>query len=481
MNQSKPKQVPLNEVFSPRGVAVVGASVSARMSFAELVLMSLKEAEFPAIYPVNPNHKEILGLTCYANVKDIPGPVDYVVVSVPAGSILSLMDDCVVKGVKAIQFFTAGFSESGEQEGADLEAQMLEKAESSGMRIIGPNCIGMFVPKSRVANDIGVPLEPGPVAFVSQSGGFAYNMPCNSASRGLKFSKVVSYGNALDIDECELLEYLGDDPDTEIVAAYIEGVKNGAEFAKILKKTAAKKPVVVYKGGKTEAGQRAAFGHTASMINSIDVFQALCTQLNTIQVENLDEMIDVLVALRFTHPLPKGIKIALVGAGGGTSVLAGDEIENSGLKMPEFTQGTKEELKQVLPFAGSIFTNPLDTPNMTSPQAISDALAVLGKADEIEMVAYHFGYHPISKWGYGRFASKDYLQEIVDVMKDAVQKSKKPILMAVNPAINMQGMDEFLTVQQTFVDAGLPVYYSLRQLALATARVIAWNKNQTVV
>jgi len=477
-DRTNKKEITLDEIFAPRGIAVVGASAS-NIGFAELVVHSLKEAKFPAVYPVNPKYKEVLGLRCYSSLSDIPGIVDHVVVNIPAGKALALLDECAAKSVKSVHFFTAGFGESGYKERAELEKEMLNKAKAGGFRIIGPNCVGLFVPKNRVVNHFQTPLEPGPVAFISQSGGHAQNLPLFSASRGIRFSKVVSYGNALDVDENELLEYFSKDPETEIIAAYIEGVKDGKRFSKVLRKAAARKPVVIYKGGRTEAGRRAAFGHTASVVSSVAVFDALCRQMKAIQVYNIEEMIDILVALRFVNPLPKGTGVALIGAGGGPSVLAGDEMEKEGLNLPCFSLETQAELKQYLPVDGSIFINPLDTPNLTSPDAIATAMQILGKVPGIHMLVYHLGFHPIGSWGLGQFSSETFLRQVIDSMMDVIQTSGKPVLLALRPPEDLAGMEEFLVAQKAFVAAGLPVFHSLHRLARALKRVIVNSNSKT--
>ncbi len=468
------KQPSLEEIFSPRGVAVVGAS-SSEQGFASMVTLSFKKAGFPALYPVNPKYNEVLGLRCYPNIREIPGTVDHVIVSIPAESALALLDDCAAKGVKSVHFFTAGFSESGYEERAELERAMLAKAKAGGFRIIGPNCVGLFVPKSRLVNTVELPTEPGPIAFISQSGGHAHNLPFYASPRGLRFSKVVSYGNALDVDESELLQYLAHDAETEIIAAYIEGVRDGRRFMGALKEAASRKPVVIYKGGTTEAGKRAAHGHTASLTSSVAVFDALCRQMKTIQVEDMDAMIDVLVALRFTSPLPQGTGVALVGAGGGPSVLASDEMEKAGLKIPRFSAEVQAELQDFLPLAGSIFVNPVDAPTLTSPDAILATMRVLSKLADIHMLVYHMGFHPISRWGGGRFTSEAFLQPAVDALVQVQQESGKPVLLALFPPLDLGGMREFLAVQEAFVGAGLPVFHSLRQAARAMALVTAWK------
>jgi len=467
-------EVTLDEIFCPRGVAVVGVSAS-NLAFAEMVVHSLKEAGFPAIYPVNPKYGEVLGLRCYSSLLDIPGEVDHVIVNIPAGSALGLLDECAMKGVKSVHFFTAGFGETGEREKAELERDMLVKARAGGFRIIGPNCIGLYVPKSRLVNSFDVPLEPGPIGFISQSGGHAQNLPSYSSGRGLRFSKVVSYGNALDVNESELLDYFSEDPETEIIAAYIEGVKDGKRFLRALQRTAARKPVVIYKGGRTEAGRRAALGHTASLASSVAIFDGLCRQMKAILVDDVEEMIDVLTALRFVHRLPRENGVAVIGAGGGPSVLASDEMEREGLHVPRLPAEVQAELKQNLPVAGGIFINPLDTTNLIAPRAISVAMQVLGRVPDIHVLVYHLGFHPIGGWGLGRFSSESFLAPAVRVMEEAVRTTGKPVLLALRPPQGIAGMEEFLTAQEAFVKAGFPVFHSMRQLARALSRVIRWN------
>ncbi len=473
MNYRRPS---LDDVFSPRGVAVVGASPTGR-GFATGVLMSLKDAGFPAIYAVNRKYNEVLGIPCYPTVRDIPGVVDYVVVGIPAESALELLDDCAAKGVRAVQFFTAGFRESGLAEGAELEQAMLEKARKGGFRIIGPNCIGLFVPKSRLVNGNGVPLEPGPIAFMSQSGGHASFFPADGGPRGLRFSKVISYGNGLDIDDSELFRYFASDPETEYIAAYIEGARNGPEFKAALKEAASKKPVVIYKGGTTEAGLRAARGHTASLTSSVDVFKALCRQVGAIQVDDTDELLDMLVALRFATPHPKCTGVALVGAGGGPSVLASDEIDKAGLRMPAMSPETREKLLKFLPMAGSILDNPIDAPTLSTPEAIGPTLHVLSQLPEVDILIYHLGFHPIGSLGMGRFSAPDFLEPTIDAMKKVWQESGKPIVLALRPGLSVEAMKEFLVTQEAFVNAGFPVFHTLRQAAVAMSRLVSWNSS----
>jgi acyl-CoA synthetase (NDP forming) len=465
--------VTLDEVFNPQSVAIVGASPEA-LSFATFAVISLKEAGFPAIYPVNPNHREAYGLPCFPSVSAIPGPVDHVVVCIPAEKSLDLLDDCAAKHVKSVHFFSAGFSESGEKARADLEMQMLGKARAGGFRIIGPNCTGLFVPRARFALATRMPMAPGGIAFMSQSGGHSQDLPLHAGPRGLTFSKVISYGNALDIDECELLEYFAADPETKIIAIYIEGVREGYRFRSILEKAAANKPVVIYKGGITEAGLRTTMSHTASMTSSVRVFEALCRQANAIQVTDVQEMIDVLVALCFATPYPRGRNMAVLGVGGGPSVEAGDHMEAAGLQLPRFSEAVGQELKGFLPGDGAIFTNPLDATSLVFPEAIYRTVKVLGKSPDIDMIMYHMGFHPVTRWGTGLISSDMFLRPAVDALNRAHEESKKPVMLALGPASDMLAMEEFLKVQSAFVGAGLPVFRSIEKAALAMARTVAW-------
>jgi len=466
----------LDEVFNPRSVALVGVSAENWMTYAAFALMSLKAAGFPTIYPVNPKYKEVFGLPCYPSVSAIPGPVDHVIVCIPAEKTLPLLDDCARKGVMSVHFFTAGFRESGEQNGADLEQAMLRKAKEGGFRIIGPNCTGLYVPKARFTTATRLPMTPGPVAFMSQSGGHSQDMPLHAGPRGITFSKVISYGNALDINECELLSYFAEDHESEIIAIYIEGVRDGLCFRNILEKTAGKKPVVIYKGGISDAGMRATMSHTASLTSSVRVFEALCRQVNAIQVHDIQEMIDVLVALTFARPYPAGCGIAVAGQGGGPSVQASDQMEMAGLHFPSLSQEIRRALAKFLPSAGAIFSNPLDATNLVLPDIICKTMKVLGGSPDIHMMLYHMGFHPVTRWGEGRFSSEFFLKPATEALREAHDETKKPVLLALGPSSDLVGAEELLKVQEAFVNAGLPVFHALDKAALAMARVAAWQK-----
>jgi len=478
---SKASSFTLDEIFHPRSVAIVGASPDNLMSFAGWAMGSLKSAGFPAIYPVNPRHSEAFGLTCYPSVSAIPGPVDHVIVCIPAEKSMDVLDDCARKGVMSVHFFTAGFSESGEKSRAELERAMLQKARDGGFRIIGPNCTGLFVPEIRLTTSSRMPMQPGHIAFMSQSGGHSQDMPLHAGPRGLRFSKVISYGNALDVDECELLEYFTTDEQTNIIAIYIEGVREGNRFRSVLENACAVKPVVIYKGGTTEAGLRTAMSHTASMTSSVKAFRALCRQANAIQVDDIQELIDALVALSFARPYPLGKGIAVVGVGGGPSVEAGDRMETVGLELAALTPDVQAQLKSLLPNDGGIFTNPLDATNLIYPDVIYNTLKVIGGSPRIDMIMYHMGFHPVTRWGEGIYSSEFFLGPASEALHKSHGEINKPVLMALGQASDMVGMEEMLKVQAAFVGVGLPVFRSIEKGGLAMARVEAWRRRFAAV
>ena len=246
----------LESLFSPASIALVGVSPNpSDMSYCWF-FDPLLEFEFEGrIYPVNPKGGKICGLEFYPSIEAIPGPIDHVISCIPAPLTPQLMEHCVAKEVKLVTLFTAGFSETGEVDKMSLEDSLIQIARRGGVRVLGPNCMGIYCPRSRISFCSGFPKESGTAGFISQSGGNAFNFVDIGAARGLRFSKVISYGNACDLDETEFLQYLAHDPETEIIAIYIEGVKDGRRFITGLREAVAAKPVIVFKGGKTETGK----------------------------------------------------------------------------------------------------------------------------------------------------------------------------------------------------------------------------------
>jgi acyl-CoA synthetase (NDP forming) len=335
---------PVEEVLHARSVAIVGATPMGNWGGGGF-LAGLVNYDFKGkIYPVNPKYTEAMGLKVYPTLMDIPEQVDYVISCVPARMVLEILEQAVQKGAKTAHLFTARLAETGRAEGIETERKILELSRKSGMRLIGPNCMGIYNPAGGIAFHGDFPKECGPVGLVSQSGMLAREIVKASPLRGVYFSKVFSYGNAIDLNESDFLGYLADDPDTTVILCYIEGAKDGPRFLKTLKHATARKPVVILKGGRGQAGSRATASHTASLAGSSRTWEALVAQTGAIMADSVEELIDLAASFRFLPPV-KGLRVGVAGGAGGSSVLAADGCERAGLDVVPLSDAFRQELK----------------------------------------------------------------------------------------------------------------------------------------
>jgi acyl-CoA synthetase (NDP forming) len=332
----------LEEIFHPRSIAVVGASGGGRGG--QFVQPLLELGYKGKIYPVNPKYSEILGMKAYPTIRDIPEPVDFVISVVPAREVLTMIEDAAQKGVKGIHLFTARFSETGRPQAALLEQEILKLAKRLGIRLIGPNCMGVYYPAEGISFEDDFPKESGPIGLASQSGNVAGDIIHNAERRGVYFSKAISYGNAIDLNESDYLEYFAQDKETRIILMYIEGVKDGERFFNVLRQTTPLKPVIIVKGGKGQAGTRATSSHTASLAGSMQIWQAMVVQAGAVSVETPDELIDLAASFRFLPPI-RGKRVGVAGGAGGASVIAADECEKAGLEVIPLPLEFREEMK----------------------------------------------------------------------------------------------------------------------------------------
>ena len=349
----------LEEILHPKSVAVVGASGNPS-SWGYAYTSHLVEYGYRGkIYPVNPNYTDILDIRTYPRLGDVPGSVDYVISCIPAGQVLSLLEDSSQKGVKAVHLYTARFSETGRKEAAELEQEILKQARKLGIRLIGPNCMGVYYPREGLSFGYNLPKEAGSVGMASQTGGGASSFVHLAGMRGVRFSKAISYGNALDFNECDYLEYFAQDPETEIILMYVEGTRDGRRFLDSLRRVAATKPVVILKGGRGKSGTRVVASHTASLGGSMQTWEALVAQAGAIPVKNFDEMVDIAVSFCFLPPI-RGSRVGVVGGGGGPSVLSADECEEAGLDVIPLPPEIREEMKSRGVAAWDWIGNPMD-------------------------------------------------------------------------------------------------------------------------
>jgi len=350
--------LPAQALFEPESVAVVGVPRSPRPG--QLFLRALLKPGYRGrIYPVNPNAQEILGLRCYPSVTSLPEAVDLAIVVVPTALAAPIVRECAEKGVKAAILFTAGFSELGTKEGRERGAELMAAVRSGQLRLVGPNCMGVYVPKSGLGSFPDMPSEQGPIAFVSQSGSLCNRLVWSGGERGLAFSKVISVGNQADLETSDFLDYLAEDPETEIIAAYIEGAKDGRRLWRALTAAGRRKHLVVWKVGRTRTGARAANSHTGALAGEAEVWSGMLRQAGAIQVRDLDELLDILVALRHLGR-PTGGQMAIVTGPGGPAVSAADACEEAGLELADLAEETKARLRGVVPSAGTSVRNPVD-------------------------------------------------------------------------------------------------------------------------
>jgi len=463
------RQHNLDFLFHPNSLALVGITTAETWHWTLTFLEGLLEIGFDRpLYLVNPKGGEIKGHKVYTSLKDVPGNIDYAIGLVNAQIAPKLVEECAEKGVKAIHFCTAGFSETGEEERVKLESELVEIARKKGIRILGPNCMGIYCPQSRLSFSPAFPKESGPVGVISQSGGNSIFLVRQAALRGVRFSKVISYGNACDINENDLLEYLANDAETKIIALYIEGIKDGIRFRKAMEEATKEKTVVLLKGGATEGGARAAAGHTAALSGSRTTWDALCKQLGIISVSSIEEMIDVLVTLLFL-PLPRGRNAVLFGAGGGASVLIADEFESRGLRVPPLPPELIAQIREFTPIAGNILRNPVDySQAMTNLEGVIKTFGILSKWDGADFI--------VSFVRTGQFTtsriSEDHLNLLMSRFSIKQGLLPKPVAMVLEPSILPNEAEAILAAIRGCISSGLPVYYSFAAAANAINLVL---------
>jgi acyl-CoA synthetase (NDP forming) len=372
----------LEEVLHPRSIAVVGASDEGRGSqfFGCLVDFGFKGE----LYPVNPKYTEVMKIKAYPTVKDIPGPVDFVISAAPAPQMPQIMRDCAQKGVKGIHLFTARFSETGREDAAELEREVLRIAKEGGVRIIGPNCMGVYYPKMGMAFQPQFPKVSGSIAFASQSGQAAGEIINKTTQRGAFFNKAISYGNAIDFNEVDFLEYFAADPEAKVIMMYIEGPKNGSRFFNMLREVTKTKPVVIIKGGRGQAGTRATASHTASLAGAIEVWNAMISQAGAVSASSIDELVDLAVSFHFLPPIT-GRRVGVVAGAGGATVLAADQCEEAGLDVVPLPQEIRDELRSQGIQIWDWISNPADF-------SINMGAEAFGPMDLLKMMVKHPGF-----------------------------------------------------------------------------------------
>lgn len=373
----------LRPFFKPNAIAVVGASRDPGSIGYRTLKAVIDNGYGQPIFPVNPKTDQILGLKTYPSVKELPQQVDLALLIVPRDSVLKVVDDCAVRGVRALVVITAGFAEV--RGGADLQRQLVEKVRGYGMRLIGPNCLGILNADPAVSlNASFSPVfpPPGRVGMSSQSGALGLAVLAAAKRLNLGFSTFVSVGNKADVSGNDLLQYWEEDPNTDVILLYLESFGNPRRFAHIARRVSGRKPIVAIKGGRGASGARAASSHTAALAAKDTAVDALFAQTGVIRVDTLEEMFH-LASMLGSQPLPQGNRVGIITNAGGPGILCADACEVGGLIIPELSAETQSKLSAFLPTTASL-GNPVDMIASASPEHYRRAVETMLAAPEID-------------------------------------------------------------------------------------------------
>ena len=376
----------IDDIFHSKSLAVYG--VSRKGGLGNILLQGFIDQKFPKIFIINPKITEpnvnIMGISVFSDLKSIGEPVDLVIISTHPKFVRDIVIECGENGVKTIIIFSAGFGEKNE-EGKNAEKELLKIARKYKMRLIGPNCMGFYCPSSGLSFFPALPTESGSLGFISQSGSIANLLAFVSMMKGIHFSKAISYGNGIDLNFNDFLEYLGEDPETKLIACYMEGLDDGKRFINLVKKI--KKPIIIWKAGITPAGSRAAQSHTGSICGNNMLWNNVFNRYGIFRIYNLEQMVSMIQA--FINPIPvKDCRVAILSGPGGPAVSAADACQMENLKLAELTNATKMKLQEVIPEFGSSISNPIDLSLQVQfdPMLEKNAYEIVGMDPQVDMI-----------------------------------------------------------------------------------------------
>lgn len=458
----------VHSFFFPRSIAVVGVPREGYRFGGLSFLKKLLAAGYPgALYPINPNADEILGVKAYPDLRALPQVPDLAIVSVAAERVLPVLGECAGIGLTHIHILTSGFKELGTPEGADLERRLGEISREAGLMVIGPNCMGPYCPASRLTAWGAIPGMSGPLGIISQSGGITQRLTEYALSLGVGVDKAVSFGNAAVLDECDFLEFMGGQRGIRVIAMYLEGVQDGRRFFRLTREVSREKPIIIFKGGETEAGASTAASHTGALAGERRIWEAMFRQTGAVAVRSMDEWADAILAFA-RLAAPPGGGVFLIGGGGGNSVAHGDACIREGLEVPRLSEGTMESLRRSVPMAGSIAGNPLDMFRVFQDAAyLGEVLDLADRDPGVGMIMVD------------RVIPRNifHLPDLPDPTQGTIQmlqrrKGSKPTVFTVDseggdPELAQRGA----ALRGEFCRAGIPAYPSTGRAARALSRL----------
>lgn len=380
----------LDAIFRPRSIALVGASKN-RQKLSNVIMRALLEGDFTGrVYPVNPKADVIYCMPVHPSIKKIPDDVDLAIIVVPREIVPKVMEECAEKGVGAVIVITAGFRETGE-EGAALERRILQTARSNNIRMVGPNCMGVINTEPTIRMNATFSVEPplrGKCALISQSGALGLAIIQYSRRTNVGLSKFISLGNRADVSSNDVLEYLEDDPQTDLILMYVESIGNPRRFVRVARRVTRRKPIIVVKSGRTAVGARAASSHTGALAGLDIAYDALFEQAGIIRAATIEEMFDIAKTMS-EQPTPSNEDVIILSNGGGPAVLAADALSAAGITLPETSPKTQQHLRQFLVGEASL-TNPIDMTGNATPADFGKALEVICRYETASIILVIF-------------------------------------------------------------------------------------------
>jgi len=438
----------LDTLFSPRSIAVIGASRT-EGKLGHAVLANLLEGGFQgSLYPINPKPGDILDLPSHASLDEIEGEIDLAVIVIPSKGVLDVLEVCGQRGVGSVIVISAGFRETGHQ-GLMAERKMAEIADQYRMRIVGPNCLGVIdtLASMNASFAVGMPRQ-GKIAFMSQSGALCTSILDIALARDVGFSRFVSLGNKADLDEIDFLEAWSDDAESSVIMGYVEGIADGARFIDVARRLTKTKPVIIIKSGRTSSGSRAVSSHTGTLAGSERAYEAAFKQAGVIRSTSVGDLFDLSIAFA-RQPLPRNDKVAIVTNAGGPGIMATDAIEEMGLSLASLLDETMARLRQALPPAASAL-NPVDV--------LGDALADRYQA-ALQLVAADPNVGALIVILTPQFMTE--IEETAKAVAEVAQQSEVPVLACFMGEANTQGGVRILT------EHGVPNYIVPEQAVTA--------------
>lgn len=451
----------LDRAFNPKVVVVVGDSKIGGYDWTRGQMAGPPKKIYTVhVNPESIKDLEALGAKNFKSLLDIPDPIDLAIIAISRNAAPQVLDDMIRKEVAAAHFFTSGFAESDTDEGRRLERLLIEKCERANFHLIGPNCMGLFNPAAGIKQSSdqydGV---SGPVGFISQSGSIAISFSFEAHLQGIDINKSASYGNGIALDSADFLDYFAQDPEIKVIAMYIEGVKNGSRFFKSLTNAAAKKPVIIWKGGRTEEGGRAIASHTGSMAASQVVWEAVVKQCGALNAYSMEDLIDTTKALIYLPPV-KGNRMAIAGGPGGSSVTSTDVFAEAGLNVPMLTEESYAELDTFFLKVGGSYKNPIDSAGPVR-RDMKRVMRILARDANIDNIFYIVSTRP------GRKIGKEQLEGTLENLEMVKKMGTKPLVTAVyfcTPDSQNEAREIMLKLQ----NMGIPAFPSVERAAAAS-------------